>query len=71
MSFFNTEKYVKEGDVLILYESMDNLKLIKVDSTHTYSNKFGVFPHGLFLGKEFGSKVKMENLYIVRYFQKI
>lgn len=46
-----------DGDLVIVYERYDNMKAIKVCDGSVLENRFGVFKHSDWVGKQFGSKV--------------
>ncbi|KAK3235047.1 hypothetical protein CYMTET_54736 [Cymbomonas tetramitiformis] len=48
---------VKDGDLVIVYESHDRMKPVYVTAGKIYGSKFGNFSHDDWIGKSFGSKV--------------
>lgn len=48
---------IRDGDLVIVYERYDNMKAIKVCDGSVLENRFGVFKHSDWVGKQFGSKV--------------
>ena len=49
---------IQEGDLVIVYESHDRMKAVKVSAKETLQNRFGSFKHSDWVGKPFGSKVR-------------
>jgi len=47
----------KEGDSIIVYEDINNSRILKLASTGYFDTKFGRFLHKDIIGKEYGSKV--------------
>ncbi|KAK6121487.1 hypothetical protein DH2020_044766 [Rehmannia glutinosa] len=45
------------GDLVIVYERYDSMKPVKVSENGVLQNRFGVFKHSNWIGKQFGSKV--------------
>lgn len=50
-------QYIRDGDLVIVYEKHDSMKAIKACETSVLQNRFGVFKHSDWIGKPFGSKV--------------
>lgn len=48
---------IQDGDLVIVYERYDNMKAVKVCEGSVLENRFGVFKHSDWVGKQFGSKV--------------
>ncbi|GAQ86103.1 tRNA methyltransferase complex GCD14 [Klebsormidium nitens] len=48
---------IQEGDLVIVYESHDRMKAVKVSAKETLQNRFGSFKHSDWIGRPFGSKV--------------
>ncbi|GER34562.1 tRNA (adenine(58)-N(1))-methyltransferasecatalytic subunit TRMT61A [Striga asiatica] len=48
---------IHEGDLVIVYERHDIMKPVKVSGDGVFQNRFGVFKHRDWVGKQFGSKV--------------
>ncbi|XP_062010166.1 uncharacterized protein LOC133726598 [Rosa rugosa] len=48
---------IQDGDLVIVYERYDNMKAVKVCEGSVLENRFGVFKHSDWIGKQFGSKV--------------
>eukprot|EP00775_Hariotina_reticulata_P001132 gene1132-1469_t len=51
------ERRIKEGDLVIVYESYTNIKAVYVDSKEKIHNRYGTFLHKDWIGQPFGSKV--------------
>ncbi|KAF6164113.1 hypothetical protein GIB67_017697 [Kingdonia uniflora] len=51
------QRLITNGDLIIVYERHDNMKVIKVCEGSELQNRFGVFKHNDWIGKPFGSKV--------------
>jgi len=49
---------IQEGDWIILYESFENVRSVKVTRGELYSNQFGAYRHNDMIGKPYGSKVR-------------
>lgn len=49
--------FIRDGDLVIVYEKHDVMKAVKVCETSVLQNRFGVFKHSDWIGKPFGSKV--------------
>lgn len=54
LSFTN---FIKDGDLIIVYEKRDAMKAVKVCEGSVFQNRFGSFKHSDWIGKPFGSKV--------------
>ncbi|KAM7509144.1 hypothetical protein LguiA_019597 [Lonicera macranthoides] len=50
-------RYIREGDLVIVYEKHNSMKAVKVCEDSVVQNRFGVFKHSEWIGKPFGSKV--------------
>ncbi|KAL3630265.1 hypothetical protein CASFOL_023249 [Castilleja foliolosa] len=48
---------ITNGDLVIVYERYDSMKSVKVSENGVLQNRFGVFKHSDWIGKQFGSKV--------------
>ncbi|KAJ3677163.1 hypothetical protein LUZ60_002887 [Juncus effusus] len=48
---------ISAGDAVIVYESATSMKPVTITAGAVFQNKFGVFKHGDWIGKPFGSKV--------------
>ncbi|KAF9621547.1 hypothetical protein IFM89_022774 [Coptis chinensis] len=53
----SSQRKIANGDVIIVYERHDTMKAIKVSEGSELQNRFGVFKHGDWIGKTYGSKV--------------
>ncbi|XP_042505407.1 tRNA (adenine(58)-N(1))-methyltransferase catalytic subunit TRMT61A [Macadamia integrifolia] len=51
------QRWISEGDLVIVYERHDHMKAVKVCGGSVLQNRFGVFEHANWIGKPFGSKV--------------
>ncbi|KAG5591670.1 hypothetical protein H5410_042184 [Solanum commersonii] len=49
--------FIKDGDLVIVYERHDTMKAMKVSEDGVLQNRFGAFKHSEWIGKHFGSKV--------------
>ncbi|KAL9157528.1 hypothetical protein ABFS82_08G010000 [Erythranthe guttata] len=47
---------IADGDLVIVYERYDTMKPIKVSEKGVLQNRFGMFKHSDWIGKQFGSK---------------
>ncbi|XP_024402411.1 uncharacterized protein [Physcomitrium patens] len=54
-------RVICEGDVVVVYERHDRMKAVTVAKNGELQNRFGVFPHNEWMGKEFGCQVKGRN----------
>jgi tRNA (adenine57-N1/adenine58-N1)-methyltransferase len=54
-------RVIGEGDVVIVYERHDRMKAVAVARNAELQNRFGVFPHSEWIGKQFGSQVVGRN----------
>jgi tRNA (adenine57-N1/adenine58-N1)-methyltransferase len=55
---FNTSNLIKEGDLVIIHIVRDtDLRHIYIKKGERFNCVFGSFPHELFIGKPFGSKI--------------
>jgi len=52
---------IQEGDLVVIFESFENLKFAYVRCGDQYANRFGQFPHEDFIGKPFGTKLRSRN----------
>lgn len=52
---------IGEGDVVVVYERHDRMKAVIVARNGELQNRFGVFPHNEWIGKQFGSQVVGKN----------
>ncbi|KAL8251321.1 hypothetical protein R6Q59_035014 [Mikania micrantha] len=50
-------RYINDGDLVIVYEKHDNMKAVKVCEKSVLENRFGVFKHSDWIGKPYGCKV--------------
>ncbi|KAK4259809.1 hypothetical protein QN277_006103 [Acacia crassicarpa] len=50
-------RFISNGDLVIIYERHDNMKPVMVSESSVLQNRFGVFKHSDWIGKPFGSKV--------------
>ncbi|TQE02982.1 hypothetical protein C1H46_011346 [Malus baccata] len=48
---------ISDGDLVIVYEKYDTMKAVEVCAGSVLGNRFGVFKHSDWIGKQFGSKV--------------
>lgn len=48
---------INDGDLVIVYEKYDTMKAVKVCVGSVLENRFGLFKHSDWIGKQFGSKV--------------
>lgn len=48
---------ISDGDLVIVYEKYDTMKAVKVCAGSVLENRFGLFKHSDWIGKQFGSKV--------------
>ncbi|KAH1037881.1 hypothetical protein J1N35_039624 [Gossypium stocksii] len=48
-------RYIRDGDLIIVYERHDTMKAVKVCENSVLQNRFGVFKHSDWIGKPFGS----------------
>ncbi|XP_068335597.1 uncharacterized protein [Pyrus communis] len=48
---------INDGDLVIVYEKYDTMKAVKVCAGSVLENRFGLFKHSDWIGKQFGSKV--------------
>lgn len=48
---------IKPGDIVIVYETQENISYIYVEAGKSFDNRFGRFSHDSFIGKHFGDKV--------------
>lgn len=53
---YATARIIKDGDLVIVYVSLQNMIPMKVKSGGSFQNKFGVFKYDDFIGLPFGSK---------------
>ncbi|XP_039128008.1 tRNA (adenine(58)-N(1))-methyltransferase catalytic subunit TRMT61A [Dioscorea cayenensis subsp. rotundata] len=51
------QRFISDGDLVIVYERHDNMKAVKVKKGSELQNRFGVFKHSDWIGKPFGSKL--------------
>ena len=51
------KRFIKDGDLVIVYERHDTMKAVKVSENRVLQNCFGAFKHSEWIGKTFGSKV--------------
>lgn len=49
---------IQEGDLVIVYESHDRMKAVKVSAKERLQNRFGSFKHSDWIRRPFGSKVR-------------
>lgn len=54
-------RVICEGDVVIVYERHDRMKAVTLTRNGELQNRFGVFPHNEWIGKEFGSQIVGRN----------
>jgi tRNA (adenine57-N1/adenine58-N1)-methyltransferase catalytic subunit len=60
---YKRDNLIREGDLVFVYESADNIKQIQMKKGAIYQNKFGAFPHNDIIDHaEFGSKVYSKNM---------
>ncbi|XP_028752453.1 tRNA (adenine(58)-N(1))-methyltransferase catalytic subunit TRMT61A-like [Neltuma alba] len=50
-------RFISNGDLVIVYERHDTMKPVTVSENSVLQNRFGVFKHSDWIGKPFGSKV--------------
>jgi len=48
---------ISDGDLVIVYEKHESMKAVTVCEGSVLQNRFGVFKHSDWIGKQFGSKV--------------
>ena len=52
---------MRVGDLVIVYMSPENVTKVWLERANaTFENKFGVFTHGQFIGRPFGSRIRSE-----------
>ncbi|KAI4296858.1 hypothetical protein L6164_036778 [Bauhinia variegata] len=51
------KRCISNGDLVIVYERHDNMRAVTVSENSVLQNRFGVFKHSDWIGKQFGSKV--------------
>lgn len=56
-AFSEYRDVIKEGELVLVWISRDNIKPIKVDSNETFNTRYGSFPHKLMIGKPYGSQI--------------
>ncbi|KAI8463851.1 MAG: tRNA methyltransferase complex GCD14 subunit-domain-containing protein [Monoraphidium minutum] len=49
-------RLIKEGDLVIVYESYSSIKSVYINSKQTYSSRFGNFPHKDWVGMPYGAR---------------
>eukprot|EP00298_Acanthocystis_sp_HF-20_P002149 c12594_g1_i1.p1 GENE.c12594_g1_i1~~c12594_g1_i1.p1 ORF type:complete len:232 (+),score=111.25 c12594_g1_i1:37-696(+) len=49
--------FVKEGDLIMLYESFEKVHILKIKSGSVFIHRFGKFNHSDLIGKQFGTSV--------------
>jgi len=60
---YRKDNLIKEGDLVIVYESADNMKQIIMKRGEKLQNKFGCYDHNEIIDKcEYGSKVFSNNM---------
>ena len=53
---------IQEGDLVVIFESFDNLNFVYAQKGQTFSNRNGQFPHDDFVDRvPFGSKIRSRN----------
>ena len=53
---------IQEGDLVVIFESFDNLSFVYAKKNKVFSNRNGQFPHNYFINKlPFGSKLRSQN----------
>lgn len=52
---------IKPNDLVVIFESFDNLNFLYAKPGDIYSNRHGVFHHEDFIGKPFGCKIRSRN----------
>jgi tRNA (adenine57-N1/adenine58-N1)-methyltransferase len=57
MTFLARTGCIKEGDTVICYVTIQDMKAVIVSKNSEYRNKYGVFPHSQMIGKKWGSKM--------------
>lgn len=58
MSVFSEYKdLIKEGDLVLVWISRDNIKPIVVDSNEVFNTRYGSFPHKMMIDKPYGSQI--------------
>jgi len=53
-----TSSIIQNGDLVVIFESFDNLNFVYCQQGARFNNKNGHFPHDDFIGKPFGSKIR-------------
>ena len=53
-----TSCIIQTGDLVVIFESFDNLTFVYCQHGGRFNNKNGHFPHDDFIGKPFGSKIR-------------
>ncbi len=53
-----TASHVREGDLVLLFESHSSLVPVYVKAGATHGNKWGTFKHADMIGLPFGSRVR-------------
>mmetsp|Transcript_43164 Transcript_43164/g.48996 ORF Transcript_43164/g.48996 Transcript_43164/m.48996 type:complete len:457 (+) Transcript_43164:289-1659(+) len=53
-----TKSIIKEGALIVIFQSFDNLSFAYVKSGSYFQNRNGIFPHASFIGRSFGSIVR-------------
>lgn len=56
-AFSEYRDVIKEGELVLVWISRDNIKPIKVDSNETFNTRYGSFPHKLMIGRPYGSQI--------------
>ena len=53
-----TSNIISAGDLVVIFESFDNLTFVYAQAGQRFNNKNGHFAHDDFIGKPFGSKIR-------------
>jgi tRNA (adenine57-N1/adenine58-N1)-methyltransferase catalytic subunit len=53
-----TSSIIQAGDLVVIFESFDNLTFVYAQAGQRFNNKNGHFAHNDFIGKPFGSKIR-------------
>lgn len=52
---------IRDGSLVILYSTRDNIETIIIKRNAAFDNKHGRFHHNDFIGKPYGSRVRLYN----------
>jgi tRNA (adenine57-N1/adenine58-N1)-methyltransferase len=59
--FHQRRKLIEDGDLIVLYQSPKDMRILRVQANQTFECTAGIFHHFDFIGKPYGSQIKTHN----------